>query len=85
MLNDAGRIRFNVKQDELYAQTEKDLEDAYGDFITGMVCNAASITIPSLRFCNSNYLQALSTTNPIPGTAYSFSDINTIKDNTFYK
>lgn len=85
LLADAGSIRFNVKQDELYLQTEKNLEDAYGDFITAMVCDAASITIPSLRFCNSNFLQALSTTNPIPGTVYSFSDINTIKDNTFYK
>lgn len=61
------------------------LEDAYGEFVTSMICDAASITIPSLRFCNSSYLQTISSTNPVASKQYSFSDINSIKDNTLYK
>lgn len=85
MINDHGNIRFEDQFDIVKEQVEKNLETAYGNFITAMVCNAASITVPSLRFCNSNYLQALSTTNPIPNKRYTFQDINTIKYNTVYK
>lgn len=85
LINDHGNIRFEDQFDIVKEQVEKNLETAYGDFITAMVCNAASITVPSLRFCNSNYLQALSTTNPIPNKRYTFQDINTIKYNTVYK
>lgn len=85
LITDHGNIQFEDQFDIVKEQVEEDLEVAYGDFITAMVCNAASITVPSLRFCNSNYLQALSTTNPIPNKKYTFQDINTIKDNTVYK
>ena len=85
LMNDHGNIRFEDEFDIAKEQVEKNLETAYGDFITAMVCNAASITVPSLRFCNSNYLQTLSTTNPIPNKRYNFQDVNTIKDNTVYK
>lgn len=85
LVNDHGDVRFGERFDEVKKRVEGNLEEAYGDFITAMVCNTASITVPSLRFCNSNYLQALSTTNPIPNKRYTFQDINTIKDNTVYK
>lgn len=85
LLNDHENIRFEDSYNTERKQVEENLETAYGDFITAMVCNAASITIPSLRFCNSNYLQTLSTTNPISNKQYRIQDINTIRDNTIYK
>ncbi len=85
LLNDNGIIRFDDGFEITRTQVEENLETAYGEFITAMVCNSASITIPSLRFCNSNYLQTLSTTNPVPNKRYCFQDVNTIKDNTVYK
>ncbi len=83
--NDHGKIRFGDEFEATRKQVEENLETEYGDFVTAMVCNAASITIPSLRFCNSNYLQTLSLTQPRPNKRYCFQDVNTIKDNTVYK
>lgn len=85
LINDYGNIRFQDKFDVVKEEVERNLEVAYGDFITAMVCNAASITVPSLRFCNSNYLRTLSTSNPILNKRYNLQDVNTIKDNTVYK
>ena len=61
------------------------LEQFYGDFITAMICNSGSISIPTLRFANSNYLQYLSTTMPISDRQYDYVSVNTIQDNTLYK
>lgn len=85
LINNNGDIRFQNEFDEVERKVSDNLEAAYGDFITLMICSAASITIPSLRFCNSNYLQSVSTTKPIPNTQYSIQDINTIRDNTLCK
>ncbi len=85
LINESGKIRFKYDGLDINKQVEQNLEDAYGDFITAMVCNAASITIPTLRFCNSTYLQAISTNNPTSNDYLSYSDVNTIKDNTLYK
>lgn len=80
-----GQIRFQNGFNEIEKNVFENLEEAYGEFLTSMICNAASITIPSLRFCNSSYLQTISPTTPISSKQYSFLDVNTIKDNTLYK
>ena len=85
LINDDGKIHFNDEHEKMYTYIENNLENAYGEFITAMICDAASITIPTIRFCNSNYLQTISTTKPTPRKAFSISEINTIKDNTLYK
>ncbi len=85
LINEAGIIRFKYDGDNINTQVGQNLEDAYGEFITAMVCNTASIAIPTLRFCNSTYLQTITTTNPISNNQLSYSDVNTIKDNTLYK
>ena len=85
LINESGKIHFKHDSANINVEVSQNLEGAYGEFITAMVCNAASITIPSMRFCNSTYLQTLSTTNPQPNVRLGYLDINTIKDNTLFK
>lgn len=85
LINESGRIHFKYDGANINTEVEQNLEDAYGEFITAMVCNAASITIPSIRFCNSTYLQAISSTNPLSNIRLGYLDVNTIRDNTLFK
>lgn len=86
LVDNNGKIQFcNDLDEKQKIQVSENLEDAYGDFVTTMICDAASITIPSLRFCNSNYLQKISPTKPVISQQYTFPIINSIKDNTLYK
>ncbi len=85
LLNSQGKIVFNDGYELIKKRVEENLEESYGDFVSAMICNTASITIPIVRFCNSIYLQSLSNTMPIPIGSLQFQDVNTIKDNTLYK
>ncbi len=83
--NNQGTIAFNDGYENVKEKVEENIEETYGDFISAMICNTASISIPTVRFCNSNYLQSLSNTQPVPINSLHFSDVNTIKNNTLYK
>lgn len=85
LINESGVIRFKYDGTDINIQVEQNLEDAYGEFVTAMVCNAASITVPALRFCNSTYLQSISTTDPTFNDRLSYLDVNTIRNNTLYR
>lgn len=85
LVDNNGETVFNDGYGSVKKNVEEDLEDAYGNFITAMICNTASISIPSVRFCNSNYLRSLSSTQPVPIGPLRYQDVNTIKDNTLYK
>ena len=85
LINESGVIRFKYDGANVNMQVEENLEDAYGEFVTAMVCNAASITVPTLRFCKSTYLQSISTTNLTSNDHLSYLDVNTIRDNTLYR
>lgn len=80
-----GVIKFKEYYNEKLDSVKKDFSRYYGDFITAMICNAGSITVPALRFANSTYLTNFSDTKPERNKIYQFSDINTIKNNTFLK
>ena len=66
-------------------QVKKNFETYYGNFITAMICNSASISVPLLRFCHSPFLKHISTTTPLKNKCYDFIDVNTIKNNTLLK
>jgi hypothetical protein len=85
LINDNGIIKISGDFQQKYDEVASHFEQYYGDFITAMICDAGSITIPTLRFVNSTYLQNLTTTNPLSNYQYSFSDVNTINNNTIYK
>ena len=81
----SGKILFSSDYDKVQKSVSSNLEDAYGNFVTAMICNAASITIPTLRFCNSNYLQTVSSSVPTRHKTYDSLVVNSIKYNTLYK
>ena len=85
LIEESGKIRYTDGFEEEKRRVEDSLVDSYGDFITSMIYNTASIAITTARFCNSNYLQSLTTTFPLPIRKLEFQDVNTIKDNTLYK
>lgn len=85
LLNSHGKTVFNDGYESVRKRVEENLEESYGDFISAMICNTASISIPTVRFCNSKYLQSLSKTDPVPIGSLKFQDVNTIKNNTLYK
>ncbi len=85
LLDHQGTVVFNDGYEAGKKRVEENLEEAYGDFVSAMICNTASISIPTVRFCNSNYLRSLSNTQPVPISSLQFQDVNTIKDNTLYK
>lgn len=85
LLKDNGTIQFAGDFDKERRSVEEQLDESYGEFVSAMICNVASIAIPMVRFCNSNYLKSLSNTLPTKNKLYSFQDVNTIRDNTLYK
>lgn len=80
-----GKIRFQEGFSAIKETVWENFEQYYGDFITSMICNVASISIPTLRFANSNFLQYLSKLKPIPDKKYDFPTVNTIQNNTLLK
>lgn len=80
-----GHLQYGNDFTQEHKRTEESIEDAYGEFISSSLQNIASIVIPTLRFCNSTYLQSLSQTAPIHNPAFRLQGINTIRDNTLYK
>lgn len=85
LVDNNGTIEFGGGFEDEKNKVETNLEEYYGEFVSAMICNAASISIPAVRFCNSNYLQSLSSTYPVSINNLQFQDVNTIKDNTLYK
>ncbi len=80
-----GIVQFKEHYGEMYELVKRNFHKYYGDFITAMICDAGAITIPALRFVNSTYLSGFSDTIPMANRIYQFSDINTVKRNTFFK
>lgn len=85
LLDKQGTISFNYGYEKARNKVEETIAESYGNFISAMICNTASISIPTVRFCNSIYLQSLSNTHPVTLDSLQFQDVNEIKDNTLYK
>lgn len=85
LVDGADKIKFKDYYDKKYSEIVDNIDKFYGDFITYMICNAGSITVPVLRFVNSTYLQSISSSKPFSIPKYAFQDVNTIQNNTFYK
>lgn len=80
-----GKISLTGDYEKYKKEVNKNFEAYYGDFITATICNAASISVPLLRFCHSPFLKQISTTMPLKNKRYDFVDANTIKNNTLLK
>lgn len=84
LVND-GEIKYSKFYEEMYRDVAENFHLYYGEFITQMICNAGSITVPTLRFANSTYLQNITNAVPKSVQAYTIQDINNIKYNDLYK
>ena len=82
---DKSGVGFENYYDTVYEDVKKHFDQYYGDFVTYMICNAASVTIPALRFVNSNYLLDFSTQKPSLNRKYNIRDVNMISNNTLLK
>ena len=80
-----GDVTFSKEYEDMYREVESNFDEFYGDFITLMICNSGSITIPTLRFVNSPYLSCVSKTDPDKCREVSLDDINLLKNNDLYK
>lgn len=85
LVNKQQEIIFKNYYSQAVDVIRNDFDTYYGDFITSMVCNAGSIVVPTLRFANSPFLSSLCEIKPNENYVYQFTDVNTIKDNSFYK
>ena len=85
LVEQGGKLIFKNYYEEIYESVKMNFTKYYGDYITAMLCNVGSIVIPTLRFVNSTYLNVFSNTQPVRNKTYQFQDVNTIKNNTFYK
>lgn len=85
LVEQGGKLFFKNYYEEVYESVKMNFTKYYGDYITAMLCNVGSIVIPTLRFVNSTYLNVFSSTQPVRNKTYQFQDVNTIKNNTFYK
>ena len=85
IVEQVGKLIFKNYYEEIYESVKMNFTKYYGDYITAMLCNVGSIVIPTLRFVNSTYLNVFSNTQPVRNKTYQFQDVNTIKNNTFYK
>lgn len=50
LLDHQGTVVFNDGYEAGKKRVEENLEEAYGDFVSAMICNTASISIPTVRF-----------------------------------
>ena len=85
LIEENGIVKFKEHYAETYSLVKENFQQYYGDFITLMLCNAGAITVPTLRFVNSTYLSNFSDTKPKSNRIYQLENVNTIKNNTFFK
>ena len=85
LVESQGNIFLTGDYEKYKTEVREKFERYYGDFITAMICNAASISVPLLRFCHSPFLKQISTTTLLKNKQYDFVDANTIKNNTLLK
>ena len=80
-----GVVIFRENYNDIIEEVKQDFQKYYGDYITSIICDTGSISIPTLRFMNSHYLGTLTSSNPKTIPKYDFIDVNRVKYNTLYK
>ena len=73
-----------INQSKLKELTES-FDKYYGDFITSLICDIASVTVPNIRFANSNYCTDFIEVAPQLNDSITYKDINCVNNNSIYK
>lgn len=79
------KILFKEIDENKLKQLYDDFDDYYGKLITSLICDIASVTVPSLRFANSKYWSYFIDTLPLIPTSINIRDVNAINNNSVYK
>jgi len=80
-----NKIEFSSGYNNIHELVTNNFNEYYGNFITAMICNSGSISIPALRFVNSTYMQNLSNQKVEIPLTIDVDEINKVKNNTLYK
>lgn len=84
-LNSKNNITINSELENIKEAVSKDFYTYYGNFITEIICDTASIIIPALRFTNSPFLNKIYCYNKTIRNNYSRNYINSIKYNNLLR
>lgn len=85
VVDSQGSISLTGSYETFKKTVGENFDTYYGDFVTAMICNTGSISVPLLRFCHSPFLKYISTTTPLKNQKYDFIDVNTVKNNTLLR
>ncbi len=86
LLKDKEKNYFFKEIDEHYVNNIMDnFDNFYGEFITSLICDIASVTVPNLRFANSQYWKDFIDVFIQNKDKLCLNDINSIKYNSLYK
>lgn len=80
-----NRIEF---YDDFYSfknSIDENFDDYYGNFITEIICDTASIVIPTLRFMNSNFVNRVLKNKPQKTKGLTVDEVNSVHNNNLLK
>ncbi|MBY6934390.1 hypothetical protein FDB44_12235 [Clostridium botulinum] len=84
LIDDEKAFFKEINQSKLN-QLHDNFDYYYGELITSLICDIASVTVPNLRFANSRYWSDFIDVIPPLCDYISIRDVNTIKNNSGYK
>jgi len=82
---DSTSRSFEEINDLKLQEIEENIEYYYGEFITSLLCDIASVTSSSLRFTNSEFWKYFISLLPPEKLYTSAQEVNQIKNNSLYK
>lgn len=84
-INDDVSIPFAEINDVKLQEIQANIEHYYGEFITSLLCDIASVTSSSLRFANSEFWKYFISLLPPEKLYKTAHEVNLIKNNSLYK
>lgn len=79
------KIYFKQIDESKIKQLYDNFDNYYGELITSLICDIASVTVPNIRFANSKYCSEFIDVLPQISTLPNIMDVNTAKNNSVYK
>jgi len=84
-LSNENNLKFNEIDNHIVEQFNENFDYHYGEFITSIICDIASVSVPNIRFANSNYWNCFMERLPTWTDFINIDDFNSISNNSLYK
>ncbi len=81
----ASSSPFSERYEALQNEIKESFNQYYGDFITSIISDIGSISIPALRFVNSPFIYELVDSLPENGSNLDLAEVNKIANNSLLK